>query len=227
MSEVDKSPASSGIEALIEKLRAEGVQKGREEALQIIKDAEAEAELLLNQAREEAELLKAKASKEAAQKRQAGEDALKMAARDLLLEVKESLAHSFTDQVDRLIEQQMDDAAFMRRLILELVGRVRDDAGLETAQEVEVLLPATFIGLDELRRNAAEYREGRLSQFVQSLSGELLREGVTFKAHGGQGIRVRLVGQEVEVDLSSEAIAKLLLRHLQPRFRALLEGVIR
>lgn len=35
------------------------------------------------------------------------------------------------------------------------------------------------------------------------------------------------MGQEVEVDLTDQAIAKLLLRHLQPRFRALLEGVIR
>lgn len=227
MTELEKNHASSGIEALIEQLREQGVQKGRNEASRIIEDAEKEAELLLKQAQEEAEQLLTQARKEAAQRRQAGEDALKMAARDLLLDVKESLARSFTDQVDRLIQQQMNNQEFMQRMILELVGRVRDQSGLNEAAVVEVLLPDNFIGLDELRRNASEYKEGRLSQFVQSLSAELLREGVSFNSHKGEGIRVRLVGQEVEVDLTDQAIAKLLLRHLQPRFRALLEGVIR
>lgn len=227
MTDIEKNHASSGIEALIGKLRQEGVDKGRTEAEQILRDAEKEADLLLRQAREEADAMVNKAKRDVAQKQQAGEDALKMSARDLLLDVKESLARSFTDQVERLIEQQMNNDEFMQRMILELVGRTSRDAGLEQAENIEVLLPESFIGLDELRRNADEYKTGRLSQFVQSLSVELLREGVSFNSHTGSGIRVRLVGKEVEVDLTDTAVAKLLLRHLQPRFRALLEGVIR
>jgi len=227
MTEQQKNHASSGIEALIEQLKNQGVQKGRDEAAQILKDAQTEAELLLKQAQDEANQLKAKAEHEAAQRRQAGEDALKMAARDLLLDVKERLARSFTDQVERLIKQQMDNNEFMQRMILELIGRVRDQSRMNETDKVEVLLPAQFIGLDELRRNASEYKEGRLSQFVQSLSADLLREGVSFNSHEGGGIRVRLLDKEVEVDLTDKAIAQLLLLHLQPRFRALLEGVIR
>ncbi len=227
MTEIEKNHASSGIEALIDKLRQEGVDKGRSEAGQILRDAEKEADLLLKQAREEADAMISKAKREVAQKQQAGEDALKMAARDLLLDVKESLARSFTDQVERLIEQQMNNPEFVQRMVLELVGRTAKSAGLDEAEQVEVLLPENVIGLDELRRNADEYKTGRLSQFVQSLSVELLRDGVSFNTHTGSGIRVRLVGKEVEVDLTDSAVSQLLLRHLQPRFRALLEGVIR
>ncbi|WP_417594226.1 ATPase [Oceanospirillum sp.] len=227
MTDIEKNHASSGIDALVERLRQEGVDKGRTEANQILRDAEKEADLLLKQAREEADTMLAKAKREVAQKRQAGEDALKMAARDLLLDVKESLARSFTDQVERLIEQQMDNREFVQRMVLELVGRTAADAGLDEADNIEVLLPENVIGLDELRRNADEYKTGRLSQFVQSLSVELLRDGVSFSTHSGSGIRVRLVGKEVEVDLTDSAVSQLLLRHLQPRFRALLEGVIR
>ena len=227
MTDIEKNHASSGIEALIDKLRQQGVDKGRSEADQILRDAEKEADLLLKQAREEADAMLSKARRDVAQKQQAGEDALKMAARDLLLDVKESLARSFTDQVERLIEQQMDNPEFVRKMILELVSRTRDTAGIDHADKVEVLLPETVIGLDELRRNADEYKTGRLSQFVQSLSVELLREGVSFNTHTGSGIRVRLTGREVEVDLTDSAVSQLLLRHLQPRFRALLEGVIR
>lgn len=222
-----EAPASSGIEELIEKLRQQGVDRGRVEAEQLLRDAEAEASLLLEQAQQQAEQIVAEARREAARNRQAGEDALRMAARDLQLEVKESLARSFSDQVERLVQQQMEDKDFVRRMVLELVGQAREQAELDQAEALEVLLPDHIIGLDELRRNASEYRQGQLSQFVQSLSADLLREGVSFGTHNGRGLRVRLVGSEVEVDLSEGAVASLLLRHLQPRFRALLEGVIR
>ncbi len=227
MTDIEKNQASSGIEAVIAKLRQEGVDKGRTEADQILRDAEREANLLLSQARDEADAMLSKAKREVASKHQAGKDALKMSARDLVLDVKEDLARSFTDQVERLTEQQMNNQEFMQRMILELAGRTRIDAGLEQAEKIDVLLPESFIGLDELRMQSNQHKTVQLSQFVQSLSVELLREGVSFNTHSGSGIRVRLVGKEVEVDLTDTAVAQLLLRHLKPRFRALLEGVIR
>lgn len=226
MNQHEKHHPSSGVEALIEQLRDQGVQRGREEAERLLKEAREKATQIIDEARHEAELLRLTAKKEADQTRKAGEDALKMAARDLLLTLKETMALSFADQVERLVDQQMDNQEFMRRLILELAGKVRDQSQL-SEHPIEVLLPDEFIGLDELRRNAHEYRQGQLSQFVQSLSGELLREGVSLDTHSGRGLRIRLVGKEVEVDLTEASIAEVLLKHLQPRFRALLEGVIR
>jgi V/A-type H+-transporting ATPase subunit E len=57
----------------------------------------------------------------------------------------------------------------------------------------------------------------------------MLREGVTFAVGEAEqrGIRVRLVGQDLEVELTDETVARLLLTHLQPRFRALVEGIVR
>ncbi|QEQ95629.1 ATPase [Neptunomonas concharum] len=219
--------ASSGVEALIEQLREQGVRTGQQEASRLIEEAEHRADWLLSQARQEAEQLVANARREAEHLRKAGEDALRIAARDMNLEVKESLGKSFTDQVERLVSQQMDNPEFLQRLIIELVGKSRVDMGLDATEKVEVLLPQTFIGLEELRRNPSEYRDGQLSKFVQSLTAEQLREGLSIGLHEGKGIKVSLVGQEIEVDLSSAAISQLLLKHLQPRFRAILEGVIR
>ncbi len=227
MSSEHKTHASSGVEALIEKLRQQGVTKGQHEAEALVEEAEHRADWLLSQAKQEAEQILSKAKKEASQLQQAGEDALRIAARDMHLEVRETLSHSFTDQVERLVATQMDNAEFMRSLILELVTKVSRDHGIASAKQIDVLLPEDYIGLDELRRNPKEYREGKLSQFVQSLAAEQMRDGVNFSLYEGKGIRVCLNGQEVEVDLSSEAVAKLLLKHLQPRFRAIIEGVIR
>jgi V/A-type H+-transporting ATPase subunit E len=38
---------------------------------------------------------------------------------------------------------------------------------------------------------------------------------------------VRLVDRDVVLDLSDRAVADVILEHLQPRFRALLEGVVK
>ncbi|BBB28424.1 ATPase [Neptunomonas japonica] len=219
--------ASSGVEALIEQLREQGVKNGQKEASKLIEEAEHRSDWLLEQARLEAEQILVKARREAAHLKNAGEDALKIAARDLHLEVKESLAHSFAGQVERLVAHQMDNGAFMQKLILELVGKVREEMALDKAAHVEVLLPRDFIGLEELRRSPHEYKEGQLSHFVQSLTAEQLREGVEIAFYEGRGIKVRLSSQKVEVDLSEDAVSRLLLKHLQPRFRAIVEGVIR
>jgi V/A-type H+-transporting ATPase subunit E len=227
MSKEQKGHASSGVEELIEKLRQQGVDKGQQEASKLVEEAEHRSDWLLSQAHQEAEQIVSKARAAANNLRQSGEDALRIAARDMHLEVRETLSHSFSDQVERLVAQQMDNEAFMRKLILSLVDKASQDHGIADADKMEVLLPDDFIGLDELRRNPKEYREGVLSQFVQSLAAEQMREGISFDLHDGQGIRVRLSGEEVEVDLSADAIAKLLLKHLQPRFRAIIEGVIR
>ena len=90
-------------------------------------------------------------------------------------------------------------------------------------------LPRDVVGLDDLRRNPEELKEGSLTHFVAATAGVMLREGLVFsRAEGSQsGIRVKLLDSGVSIDLTEQAVAELLLAHLQPRFRALLEGVVK
>jgi V/A-type H+-transporting ATPase subunit E len=55
-----------------------------------------------------------------------------------------------------------------------------------------------------------------------------LREGVTFGASEEVqgGIRVKLTGEDVHVEITPGAISELLLSHMLPRFRALLRGAV-
>jgi V/A-type H+-transporting ATPase subunit E len=41
------------------------------------------------------------------------------------------------------------------------------------------------------------------------------------------GIRLRLVDHDVTLELTDKAVASLILQHLQPRFRALIEGIVK
>jgi V/A-type H+/Na+-transporting ATPase subunit E len=98
-----------------------------------------------------------------------------------------------------------------------------------TGEPVQALLPRALVGLEDLRRNPLELREGSLSHFVLSLAGNVLAEGVTFGVadDDAPGIRLYLKDKDVTIDLTDEKVASLLLEHLQPRFRAILEGTVK
>ncbi|MBA4503398.1 ATPase [Marinobacterium marinum] len=227
MNDQAKQQAASGVEALIERLREQGVEQGQREAAELIEDAERRADWLLEQARQEAENLRRSAREDADRLRRAGEDALKLAARDMQLQLREQLSHAFSDRVKLQVSELFDSDVFIREVIREVVVQACQEATLCTLPKVEVLLPAGIVGLEELRRNPHAYRQGKLSLFVQEQLNLQLREGVTLDLHDGRGIRIRCNGDDAEIDLSDRALAELLLRHLQPRFRAILEGVIR
>ncbi len=216
---------SSGVQALIDRLREDGVAAGRREGERIVEDAHARAADIVARAREEADGLLAEAREQAAAERRAAEDALKIAARDTVLALKEDMALRFSAEVKRLVSAEMADRELVRRLVLEVAGR----AAPPPEEPVEVLLPTEIVGVEELRARPDEASRGALAHAVLGLSRDLLRAGVTLKPDeaGGHGIRLRLTGQDLEIDLTAEAIAELLLRHLLPRFRALLEGIVR
>jgi len=221
------SPISSGVEALIERLRQEGVAHGQVEAERIIARARAEAERLLRETEQSAEEMLAKAQAEVERLRISGQEALHIAARDTRLALKAELAEHFAAEVRRLVSLQLGNEELMRRLILEIAGRLREEVGEETP--ITILLPRDVLGLEELRRNPSELQDGTLTRFVQGLTGEMLRKGVSFGVaeSGLRGLQVRVEESEVSVDVTDEMVTQLLLQHLQPRFRALLEGIVK
>ncbi|WP_421707474.1 hypothetical protein [Algihabitans sp.] len=221
--------SSSGVDALIARLREEGVSAGRSQAAQIVTDAQRQAKQILDKAHAEARDRLETARREADAYRAAGDEALKTAIRDTVLSMKSDLMQRFSGDVRRLVSQQLADPEILQRMILEIAGRVRNEAGVEPGDALEIVLPETAVGLEELRNNPEELGKGRLTKFVLGLTGEMLREGVTFSASEDTkaGIQVKVEGKDVTLDLTDEAVADLLLQHLQPRFRAVLEGIVK
>ena len=226
---MDDTPTSSGVDELIAKLREEGVSAGREEADRILAEARAEAALVLDKANSEARTRLESARKESDAYRAAGEEALKTAMRDTVLDMKASLMKQFSQDVKRLVSHQLKDPDVLRQMILEVAGRMRDGAGADDDDAMDVILPESAIGLEELRNDPAELEKGELTKFVFGLTGEMLRDGVSFSRSDevGGGIRVQVKDKDITFDLTEEAVATLLLEHLQPRFRAILEGIVK
>ncbi|MEP5423149.1 MAG: hypothetical protein ABJQ21_22075, partial [Roseibium sp.] len=104
----------------------------------------------------------------------------------------------------------------------------KDNASVDEAEPMEVVLPEKIVTFEELKQSPEAVEPGTLTHFVIALAGDVLREGVTFNsAPGFDGIKVKLTDRNVTIDLTEEAIATLLKKHLQPRLRAVMEGVLR
>jgi V/A-type H+/Na+-transporting ATPase subunit E len=217
---------SSGVEALIERLRNQGVQSGRARAEAIVSEAQDQADSMLAEARSKAAQIVDDARRDAQRMMDAGEEALRIAARDTVLRFLEQLLQYLEDRVRRLVSEQMEDPQLLTRLILEVAGKARRETGID-GSPVEVLLPPEALGIEELKRQPDELT-GELSRLAKSLAGATFREGVTFHASapGMRGIRVRVVDRDLDLDLTPDTVADLLMQHLQPRFRALMQGII-
>ncbi len=218
---------SRGVDELIAKLRDDGVAAGKAEADRLIDEARKTAAQIVSAARDDAEKHLNDARKSADSYRAAGEAALNAAMRDAVLSMKSGLMTKFEADVQRMVSKALAEPDMLKKMVLELVGRAGELAadGVET----EVILPAEIVGPDAIRENAEDIQSGALTKFVLGLTYKMLQEGVTLHAADDlqAGIRAHLKDRDIIIDLSDEAVASLLMQHLQPRFRAVLEGVIR
>jgi len=221
--------ASSGVEQLIERLREEAVEAGQNKARDIVADAQRRAAWLIGEAEQEAKTIVQRARAEADALSGTGIDALNLAARDTLLKLRDTLLSSFSQDVRRVVGEQMVDKAFLRELILALAGQVRDQADLDRQRRLTLLLPAAAAGVEELRQHPEALRQSELSQLSAAIAGDMLRAGVSFQVSDDvqSGLSIRLEDNAMRIDFTDDALANLLLAHLQPRFRALLQGIVK
>ena len=216
---------SVGVQELIEKLRDQGVDSGRQKAGKIVADAEARAAEMVNDAEQRAAAIVSKAREEADFITKAGTEALQLAERNAILELKGYLLDKFSDQIRAVVTHSMKDQDLLEKMIIEVAGQ----NSLNGEKNVDVILPQKVIGVDELRDNPELLKKGGLLEFAMKRASDMLVEGVTFSVSKANqtGIAFHLKDKDIQVELTEEAVADSLLKHLQPRFRALLEGIIK
>lgn len=221
--------ASSGVEKLIERLREEAINAGQAKAEDIVLNAQKRAAWIVEEAEQEAQLLIEKARAEAEALKSSGIDALRLAGRDALLKLRDTLLGSFSQEVMRVVGKQMAKSEFIEQLILALAGRVREKTGLDQNSKIIFQLPEDVVGVEDLRRNPEELKQGALSHLTAAIASDLLRDGVSFEVSDQvkSGIVIKLEEKNMVIDFTDDAVATLFLEHLQPRFRALLQGIVK
>lgn len=210
---------SSGVQELIDRISNEGVKESRKEANKIIKEAKQKAAKIIADAEKLAEKKLAKEQKEIEALKVSSLDALHLSARDTLLDLKAKVSASFESFVKSLITDTTHDDEFIKTLILVLAGQAEEQFIKD--KEIQILISdAILTG----KPNPKLRKKGK--DAILTLSTEMLREGVELipssDIHGGA--QVKIVKEQLKIDLSDKAIAEMLFENLLPRFRAIFEG---
>lgn len=193
------------LDGLIEKLKKEGIDEGRQNADQLVKDAESKAAGIVDDAKKQAEKIVADAQKQAEQFEANSKLALQQAARDSELLLKGKITELF-DRAFKSATAEALDVDFMKEVVLKLA----DSWGKET--EAEMVL--------------SEADQKKLEDVLFSGVGSELKESITLipSADVTAGFRVGLKGDNMYHDFTDESISEILKLFLKPQLKKILDG---
>lgn len=214
----------SGVQALIDRIRDDGVKAARDEAARIVREARQEAATILAEARKEAAEAERTATTRIAAEEVAARESLQLAARDTIKDLSTSVRDGFERHLKRLVSNQLTDRKFMRKVVLALAGQT----GADTIHDrpVQILL-SEALGKEITGNETDNARaERKIREFILGISGDSLREGIEFKTDPDleSGVTVRVIGEDLQLDLNEDTISGFLIRHLLPRYRQIFEG---
>lgn len=186
------------LDALLEKIRTDGVEAAKREAAEIVAKAQKEAAETLAKAKAEAQAERDRAKVDAERLAQGAEATIRQAARDVLLKLGQD--------VGALLERTLGGAV---------------DEALAQGRSVEALAEAAvkaYLTDGEVTLEAAP-------GLAEALKARLAKQGgatVVTNAQMGTGFKVRLDGGRVEHDFSGEAVREALAALLRPQLAKLL-----
>ncbi len=231
MSENNAQPlhVSQGVDELITRLHQNGVDAGKAEATKIIDEAKAKAKSILADAETQAKTQIETAQKQSEALVNGGEEALKTAMRDMVLTLKTELTNGFKEDVGRLVGRELQKPELLKELILELAGKLKASSSIGVDSQLEFKLPDKVPDFKAMQESSENENGSPLNELVFGLTRDMLIEGVSFVVSPDVdgGMFVQLKGEDVILDFTEQTVASLLLEHLQPRFKAMLEGVVR
>ncbi len=187
------------LDALLVKIRTEGVDKARAEADAIVAQARKDAEKIVATARSEAEQCKAQAQADADRFQQGAEATLRQAARDVRMKLEQDITSLLERTLGGEVDATLEAGAIVGKLVEEAVETYLRDGAVTVAAAPKL----------------AEALKARLAQ-----KGEVT---VVTDAQMGTGFRVLLKGGRVEHDFTGEAVTQALTALLRPQLAKLLK----
>jgi V/A-type H+-transporting ATPase subunit E len=187
------------LQELIETIKAEGVQSAEKQAEQIVSAAEAKAREITENARKQAASIVEEARSDRARQEAAGREAVKQAARDIVLSVQAQLTAIFREVIEGATGETMDEAV-LEQAVVAVVGAWAEG----NDQPIDVLLS-----------------EGDLKRLESSLRNKLaekLASGTEIKgSHAVKGgFRIASRDGGVYYDFTTDAVAAAISTYLAP-----------
>ena len=195
------------LQSLLEKIRADGIEKAEAEREEILKKARAEAEEIVSAARSKAKEIGDAAAAEAASLQTRAENTIRQAARDIVLKLKAELETRLRRAVSSSVKEAMTPA-----FMAELIRTMAADFAKDPESQITVLASAR-----DAEALAAAVRD-TLGASFKAVPQVLADNSVK------SGLQVSFSGDEVFFDFSEEAITGLVGAYAGEKLARILEN---
>lgn len=195
------------LQALIDRLQSEAVEEGQRRARVIVEEAEAAAAATTRDAEAQAQQLLERARTDAEAYTERSRVALEQAGRDLLISVRQSIDALLASLVHESLQE-----ALKPDLLGEMLVKMAEAYAARGGRERRLAVLLSPDDLDAMVRLYSQRLEDKLPHGI----------GLRLDNDVVQGFRVQLVDENVEHDLTIDAIAAALTHHLRPRLATLL-----
>jgi len=198
------------LESFIDRLRADGVDAGQKAAEEIRREAEQDAEKCVRDAEAKAQQIIQAAEAQREQMLVRTQTDLKLAARDTVAKLRETLSQAVNRALTKAVAEKLDNAEFLADLIRQIVLQyVENDA----------------VGENLLTINVPEPMRRKLTHWAIETfhTGDAKKKGLSVELHGtltGAGFEYRL--SEGTVEITVESVVEVLSEIVTPELRKLI-----
>lgn len=202
------------IESFVAKLQAEGVQAGQQAALKIRTEAERQAADIVARARREAETIVSTSERQAKQTLAQAKAEIDLAARDVVLELREKLGRILTAIIAQKVRSQLSDPEFLKGVLHDLIlAYAQQDCQAGTDLRIKVS--------PEMKAKLAGWALGEMGHGLTTPS----RVSVDLKATLHEaGFEYGTDGATIEV--TTDSLTALLSAMVGPELREVLNKVL-
>ena len=201
------SSGQDKVKKICEALKSETLEPAKREAENVIHEAKKKAEQIIKEARDQGQMLIKDAQTKIQQEKATAESALKLAARQTIESLKQTVEKAFFNQeLISLIDQDLKKPDMVAKLIEAIVKAIEKEG---IGADLEAEIPKSVCAED------VNHALGK------AIVDRLKEQGVVLGDIEG-GAKVKIVGQHMTLDLSDQALRELLASYIRDDFRNLI-----
>ena len=198
---------SEELQGLLNKIQAEGLEKAETERARLVAEAKAQAEAIIAEAKEQADKIRKDAEADAESSRKKADAAVRQAARDVIIFLKDDLQNKL-----RTVVREATARAMTPEAMAGLIARIAEHFAQNATSAPEVILPKNE------REEAAQKLIGCLPDVLKQNASIKLGRG--FSA----GFKIGFNNSEVFLDFSDEALAEVICEFVGPQLAAVIKA---
>jgi len=198
------------IQALLERIQNEGIEKAKKESQKIIEEARNKADDIIQSATKEAENIRARAKQDSELFFARAQNNIKQAGRDIIRWVGVMLDNVLKKIILEESAKAMSDPEFLKKTISTVID---DLLKSDSNQKIDILISKEY---------EKQIFEMICSKFAEKTKAQF---NITGNEVIGKGFKILLANGKVEYDFTEEAIAEAMAKLLRPQLAELIKNV--